>query len=97
MAIPLEVLRSQIKDIDADLVRLLKKRMSLVRQIGAVKRRSGLNMVDSLREQQILEQVVSLPHDPIPTRSLLLLFRHIIRISHQIQTELYSGKLENRP
>ena len=86
MSESLSKLRKNVERIDAQMVRLLKKRMLLVKEIGILKKELGLDLIDSVRERQVLEHVTSLPHDPIPTRILEDLFLQIIRASRNLQT-----------
>jgi chorismate mutase len=78
-------LRKNVERIDAQMVLLLKKRMLLVKEIGNLKKELGMDLIDSVRERQVLDHVVSLPHDPIPTRILEDLFLQIIRVSRDVQ------------
>lgn len=87
-------LRNQIKEVDAEMVRLLRTRMRIVLQIAEYKKSSGLSLVDPKREQQVLELVRELPHDPIPTGKLLGLFQQIILISRDIQSDVFSENME---
>lgn len=47
-------LRKDIDDIDRQILRLLKKRLSIAKQIGAIKRRRGAPIRDVAREEKIL-------------------------------------------
>ena len=78
-------LRKNVERIDSQIVRLLQKRMLLVKEIGALKKELGLDLIDPLRETQVLQHVASLPHDPIPTSTLEGLFLQIIRTSRDLQ------------
>lgn len=46
----LQSLRSEIDLLDAEMVRLLEKRFAVTRQIGQLKARGGLPLVDASRE-----------------------------------------------
>lgn len=51
----LSPLRAQIDDIDRQVLELLRKRMTVVEQVAAVKRLQGLQVRDFVRERQLLE------------------------------------------
>lgn len=53
----LETIRSQINQLDQELVALLEKRMELVDQVTAYKRATGMPVLDSSREQAVLDRV----------------------------------------
>lgn len=85
MSESLQKLRKNIELIDKQIVRLLQKRMLLVQEIGSLKKELGLDLIDSVRERQVLEHATSIPHAPIPTRLLEDLFLQIIRIAREMQ------------
>lgn len=80
-------LRKIILDIDAQIVRLLCRRMKMVQRIAKIKKSEGKSVVDTSREQQVFDYVTSLPHDPIQTGHLLELYEHIVRISRETQSD----------
>lgn len=51
--------RGEIDEIDREMVRLFEKRMTLVSQIAACKRASGLPLRDEARERELLAAVRS--------------------------------------
>lgn len=53
---PLTALRRHIDQIDRELLELLQKRMQVVTELAAEKRRAGAKVRDPARERQILEQ-----------------------------------------
>ncbi|MFM0818017.1 chorismate mutase [Streptococcus suis] len=53
----LEHIREQINKIDSQLVELLEKRMELVDQVTAYKRATGKPVLDTSRENAVLERV----------------------------------------
>jgi monofunctional chorismate mutase len=52
----LNELRKEIDEIDNQMMELFKKRMSLSKSIGKVKRAMGLPIFDQIREQTMLEK-----------------------------------------
>lgn len=53
----LDMIRSQINQLDEELVALLEKRMELVDQVVAYKRATGKPVLDTSREKSVLERV----------------------------------------
>ena len=49
-------LRQEIDSVDDQLLQLLKKRLDIVKRVGDYKRKVGKAVVDSSREQAIIEQ-----------------------------------------
>lgn len=86
---PLPVLRAMVDSLDHDLLQLLARRMSLVREIADYKREHGLRVRDFTREREILSdrhrraQELGLPAGEIES-----LFRVLLRASREHQTSL---------
>ena len=49
----IDTLRGEIDDITIQMIKLLKKRTSVSRQIGTIKGSSGKNVLDEEREEQL--------------------------------------------
>ena len=56
----IQELRQQIDAIDRELVALYCRRMETARAIGQYKRENGLPVLDSQREQELLDRVAKL-------------------------------------
>lgn len=50
-------LRKEIDAVDADLVKLLAKRLDLVRQVGEEKKKEGVEVHQKTREIEVLDKV----------------------------------------
>lgn len=61
---PLTTLRNKIDDIDQTLMELLEKRMDLSIRIGDYKQINNITVLDSTREQSILDKTSSFSHSP---------------------------------
>lgn len=48
-------LRAELDVLDTELVRLFEKRMGIAREVAAYKQAKGMNVLDSSREQQVLD------------------------------------------
>ena len=55
----LETLRREIDETDAEICALLSKRFAVVREIGEVKKKKGLPVLNESREKAVLEKVRS--------------------------------------
>lgn len=81
----LQELREQIQAIDADLVRIMQKRIEIVLKIGLYKEKYGIAVRDQSREEQVIEHVLSLPHEPMDSLALKNLFKYIMKICRDSQ------------
>ncbi len=54
----LEECRERIDAIDTEILRLLNRRAGLSERIGQIKARAGLPIIDSRREDNILQRIV---------------------------------------
>lgn len=85
MLVSLNDLRKRIQEIDVEIVSLLRQRMNVVLEIGKIKTDMNLPIQDKIREQQVISNVLNLPHDPIDSDSLKALFQHIMQICLKAQ------------
>lgn len=60
MTLDLNIIRQDIDKVDKEIVTLLEKRMNLVSQVAAYKKESGKAILDSKREEMVLNKVESL-------------------------------------
>ncbi|MBN1781287.1 chorismate mutase [bacterium] len=95
MTISLEDLRKEIHDVDSDLVQIFCRRMQLAAEIGRLKRESGQAIIDRKREEEVINRVLALPHDPVDTKVLEDFFRLVILLSREEQFKRYAGDEEN--
>ncbi|MFB6286461.1 MAG: chorismate mutase [Candidatus Bipolaricaulia bacterium] len=70
--------RRHIDEIDAELLRLLNRRLELVRQIGRAKADSGASIVDPDREAAIVERLLAANVGPLDADSVRRIFETII-------------------
>jgi len=78
-------LRVKIDELDQELFTLLAKRMSLVLQIGALKRAQGLVIADPVREALLKAKLKKFAADVLEPRHVEELASVIIRISRDLQ------------
>jgi monofunctional chorismate mutase len=84
----IEELRKEINRLNTEIVEKLAQRVKVAKEIGAVKKRHGLPIVDRGREKRVIEQVkglaLSLVLDADGTERV---FREIIRLCTEAETE----------
>ena len=81
----LEECRKNIDAIDAEIMQLLNRRASLSRQIGSIKTRAGLPIIDLRREDIVLRRVVRDNAGDISSDSVLRIYDEILSESRRIQ------------
>ncbi|BCK45957.1 TPA: chorismate mutase [Streptococcus suis] len=87
----LDMIRSQINQLDEELVALLEKRMELVDQVAAYKRATGKPVLDTNREKAVLERVGKLVQKDDYRSAIQATFSDMIAQSRAYQ----SSKLAN--
>ncbi|HEM3616858.1 TPA: chorismate mutase [Streptococcus suis] len=87
----LDMIRSQINQLDGELVALLEKRMELVDQVAAYKRATGKPVLDTNREKAVLERVGKLVQKDDYRSAIQATFSDMIAQSRAYQ----SSKLAN--
>lgn len=80
-------IRQDINQIDAQLVALLERRMTLVDQVTAFKRQTGKAVLDSKREEEVLNRVTDLVENSAYRATIRATFSDIMSQSRAYQTE----------
>jgi len=78
--------RTEINDLDSELLRLLNKRAGLALRVGESKTASGVHLCDHTREREVIERMCEANEGPLDDRAIVELFRAIIHESRRIQT-----------
>jgi len=78
--------RSEIDQIDAEILRLLNMRARLALKVGALQRSARLPFCDPDRERYVLHRLQDMNTGPLDDRAVYKLFRRIIRESRRVQT-----------
>ena len=78
--------RAELDLIDAQLVGLFEKRMQLARDVALYKHRHNMNILDTSRENQVLESRAALLQEEALKKPLTELFREIMRLSREEQS-----------
>jgi len=77
--------RSEIDQIDAELLRLLNIRARLALKVGALKQAAQLPFCDPERERTVLQRLKEINSGPLDERAVGKVFRRIIRESRRVQ------------
>ena len=77
--------RSEIDQIDAELLRLLNIRARLALKVGALKQAADLPFCDPERERTVLQRLQEINSGPLDERAVGKVFRRIIRESRRVQ------------
>ncbi|MHC4250720.1 MAG: prephenate dehydratase [Planctomycetota bacterium] len=82
---PLDDLRSEIDDIDREIVRLLNRRAKAVAEIGTRKAENGDANYDPTRERQVYERIAAANEGPLPESSLRAIWREVMSAGLALQ------------
>lgn len=78
--------RSEIDEIDKEILRLLNMRARLAIKVGILKKAADLPFCDPERERYVLERLQELNDGPLDQRAVGKLFRRIIRESRRVES-----------
>lgn len=87
----LDELRKEIDRIDTEMAALFEQRMHTAAEIGAYKQKNNLPVLDSGREQAVIEKGIARIHTPELKDFYKDYLTHLMALSRQYQTRL-SGK-----
>jgi chorismate mutase len=77
--------RTEIDEIDRELLRLLNRRARLAIRVGSIKRLTGLPCCDPEREKVVLDNLRLANPGPLDHEAVARLFRRIIRESRRME------------
>ncbi len=84
----LDVLRSQIDALDAELVRLLNQRASLAQQVGHVKAKDGTPVYRPEREAQVIARVRERNQGPLGDEALSAIYREVMSACRELERRM---------
>lgn len=79
--------RCEIDEIDRELLDLLNKRAQLARKIGREKQKCGIPVLNTRREQDILDQVLSRNPGPLADKDIRHIYEQIIYACRGVQID----------
>ncbi|GAA3654161.1 chorismate mutase [Asaccharospora irregularis] len=83
----LEKLRSEIDDIDRELIKLFEKRIDIVLKIGDYKKNKNMEIFQEDREKQVLKNALSNLENTEYSEEIVRMLSCIMDISKDIQKE----------
>ncbi|MBA3357642.1 MAG: chorismate mutase [Pyrinomonadaceae bacterium] len=90
----IEYWRTEIDELDRELLRLVNRRARLAMKVGALKRAAGLPCCDPERERAVLRDLQNANAGPLNGRAVNKIFRRIIRESRDMETKMLVGEEE---
>jgi chorismate mutase-like protein len=85
----IEYWRTEIDELDRELLRLLNRRARLAMKVGALKKAAGLPCCDPERERTVLKDLQKANAGPLDARAVTKLFRRIIQESRDLETQIW--------
>jgi chorismate mutase len=86
--------RKKIDAIDEQIVTLLNRRASEVKQVGRIKTAAGLPLIDDAREAEIYRRVAAENFGQIETEALIRIFEQIVAESRRLQLQATTDIVE---
>src|SRR6266508_5389965 len=83
--------RTEIDEVDSQLLRLLNRRARLAVKVGAVKRAANLPLFDPEREQEVLNRAGEQNDGPLDSLAITKIFRRIIYESRRAEALYYDS------
>ena len=83
----LEELRNNIDKVDQEIVQLLEKRMTIVQQISDEKQAQKITILDTSREQTVLDLVSKNVQNPAYQTTIINTYKDIMKNSRLYQKE----------
>ncbi len=84
----LEEWRDEIDTVDVQIMNLINQRIRIARKIGVLKAKTGVAIIDSKREEQILQTAREMDLKPLERTLLVGIYRKIINESRRVQTQI---------
>ncbi len=84
----LETAREIINTCDKEMIELFKKRMSASKMVAEYKKENNLPILDSKREEAIINKNVALLSDKELEEYYLEFFKSLLKVSKEYQTKL---------
>ena len=89
----LDTIRQEIDHVDQELVALLEKRMQLVNQVVAYKKATGKPILDTSREDAVLQKAASSVEDKAFEQTIVNTFADIMKNSRDYQAKQLDNDL----
>lgn len=86
----LEDWRKEIDKIDGEIIALLNRRAKAAQEIGKIKAKAGLPIIDLERESEVLKNIVSENEGVLHDWQLATIYQKILEESRQVQLNTIS-------
>lgn len=90
----LDTIRQEIDHVDQELVALLEKRLQLVNQVVAYKKATGKPILDTSREDAVLQKAASRVKDRAFEQTIVNTFADIMKNSRDYQAKQLDNDLD---
>ena len=84
--------RTEIDEIDRELLRLLNRRARLAMKVGTLKQNAGLPCCDTERERDVLTRLQQANGGPLDSRAIGKVFRRVIRESRNLEARMLTDR-----
>ncbi len=91
----IEYWRSEIDEVDREILRLLNRRARLAIKVGALKRAAGLPCCDPERENTVIITLQQANTGPLDQVAITKLFGRIIRESRRVEGQMAVSPVSN--
>ena len=81
----LEKLGKEIDNLDEEIIRLLKKRMHISKEVGKLKEILDIPVEDKMREKEIIDRLNTYAGKNLSEEQLIRIFTAVFRSSKQVQ------------
>ena len=78
-------LRKEIDNLDEEIIRLLKKRMRISKEVGKLKELLDIPVEDKMREKEIIDRLNTYAGKSLSEEQLIRIFTAVFRSSKQVQ------------
>ena len=78
-------LRKEIDNLDEEIIRLLKKRMHISKEVGKLKEILDIPVEDKMREKEIIDRLNTYAGKSLSEEQLIRIFTAVFRSSKQVQ------------
>ena len=86
---PLSKFRKRIDRVDDQIVKLLKRRLRYVQQVGELKAQNGDKVYDPRREREILARLCGRNPGALTSRELRTIYLRILKVSRDHQKRVF--------
>lgn len=83
----LESLRDELDEVNGELLKIINKRGRLVKQIGQIKEKQGMNRFDPVRERKMLDIISRYNDGPFENSTVEHIFKEIFKAGLELQED----------